>query len=91
MTLHIGDLYRVTATFKNTAGTPTNPTTVVFRLRKPDGVETTPAAVSDGAGVYYYDIAIDQVGAWGYAFVGTGAVTAAEPGEFYVTRSEVVT
>ena len=28
---------------------------------------------------------------WEYAFIGTGAVTAAEPGEFYVTRSEVVT
>jgi len=59
-------------------------------LRKPDGVETTLAAVSDGAGVYHFDIPIDQVGVWEYAFIGTGAVTAAEPGEFYVTRSEVV-
>ena len=40
------------------------------------------------------DLTVDHVvplGVWEYAFIGTRAVTAAEPGEFYVNRSEVVT
>jgi len=39
------------------------------------------------------DLTVDHVvplEVWEYAFIGKGAVATAEPGEFYVTRSEVV-
>lgn len=39
------------------------------------------------------DLTADHIvplGVWEYAFIGTGAVTTAEPGEFYVNRSEIV-
>jgi len=40
------------------------------------------------------DLTVDHVvplEVWEYAFIGTGTVGVVEPGEFYVTRSEVVT
>ena len=89
--IHVGDLHRVSATFRNAAGVPTNPTSVTFRLRTPAGVVTTPAPVSDGSGVYHYDVNVTQVGRYEYAFSGTGSVVAAEPGDFYVQRARVLT
>jgi hypothetical protein len=88
--LHVGDVYTARGTFRNAAGAPTNPTTATIRIQKPDGVTSTATPTSDGAGIYHHDIPIDQAGAWQYAFVGTGAVAAAEPGDFYVARSEVL-
>lgn len=90
MALNVGDVHTVTATFRNAAGTPTNPTTASLRIRKPDGTQTSVTPASDGNGVYHYDIALDQVGVWEYGFIGTGAVTAAEPGDFFVSNSQVL-
>lgn len=83
----LGDLVRVSATFTNSTGTPTN-TTVTLRVRKPDASVTTPTAVSDGSGAYHYDIAVDQPGIWFYRFEGTGAVQAASEAEFTVAKSQ---
>lgn len=90
-TLHVGDLHRVTATFYNAAGAPTNPTAVTLRLKKPDETFVTPnpTHVSDGSGVYHYDVPITAAGPWVPKWFGTGAVNTAEPGEFYVTRDAV--
>ncbi len=91
MALHIGDLHRVTATFENAAGVATNPTMVTLRLKKPDGtfVAPNPTPVSDGSGVYHYDVSCTAAGTWVPKWFGSGAVTAAEPGEFYVARDPV--
>jgi len=90
-TLHIGDVYRTTATFYNAAGVATNPTAVTMKLRKPDGTVSTPTPSSDGSGVYHYDVTIDQDGTWEYSFTGTGTIVASEPGQFYVYGSRVLT
>ncbi len=87
--LHIGDLHRITATFRNAALVPTNPTAVVLIALKPDKTRVTLSAVSDGAGVYHCDIPCDQAGTWVPKWFGTGAVTTAEPAEFYVSRDPV--
>jgi hypothetical protein len=83
----IGDVVRLTATFSNAAGAPTD-TTAVLTVKKPDGTSSTPAVTHGTRGVYSSDVPIDQPGVWSYRFVGTGAVTSAGGGRLYVRRSE---
>lgn len=105
--LHVGDLHRITATFRDSAGTPANPTTVKVRVRKPSGVTTEhdpvavtgahfdsidgiPTAIDHAAGHYHHEISIDQHGPWEAAFRSTGAVQAAQPIRFHVSRSDAL-
>jgi hypothetical protein len=81
----VGDVARLTATFRAVDGTPTN-TTVVLTVRKPDGTSSTPSATNTGAGVYEANVVIDQPGVWDYSFAGSGAVGAREGGRLYVRR-----
>jgi hypothetical protein len=86
-----GTLVRSTATFVNTVGTPTDPTTITLKYKAGAGSITTvlyPAApiVRDGAGVYHADL--DSTGwagpgnqQWTTEWIGTGAVQA--PGADY--------
>ena len=92
MAKYIGSMDRRQATFFNGATPPvaTNPTTVTIHLLKPDGTISHPTAVSDGSGVYHFDIIYDQEGTYVWHFVGTGAVAASIRGDQYVTRSELV-
>jgi hypothetical protein len=91
----IGDLIPVSATFKNAAGAATDPTTITFRLQKPNGTVTAyvyptdAQLVRDSAGVYHVDVALAAADLptslsftplWYYRFEGTGAVAATEDG-----------
>ena len=82
-----GDLVRLRAEFKNAAGTLTNPTAVVLRVKDPAGAVTTPVTTTGAAGVYEHDLSLTLEGTWIYRFEGTGAVQAAEEGEVYVRNS----
>lgn len=87
-----GDLVRVTAAFTNAAGTATDPTTVVCKVRSPSGITTytygTDAElVKDSTGNYHLDINITADGQWWYRWEGTGAVQQAGEGSFTVARS----
>jgi hypothetical protein len=80
--------------FKDAAGTLTDPTTVTLKIEKPSGTETTYtyAAVQitrDSAGRFYKQItpAAGEHGVWHYRWIGTGAVTAATEGAFFVRES----
>ena len=90
----IGDTRRLTVTFTNLAGAAADPTGVTFSIRKPDGTAinyvylTDAEIVKSGTGVYYVDFAITLPGRHIYRFAGTGAVAAAENGEFYARRNE---
>lgn len=92
----IGDTRRLTATFTNLAGTETDPSTVTFKIKLPDGTVTTyvygtdAELVRSGAGVYYVDYSITQAGRYSYRFEGTGTVATAENSEFYARRNEAV-
>jgi len=86
-----GDLVRVAATFKNAAGTDTDPTTVSFRYTAPSGTVTTlvygtdAALVKASVGNYYVDLDANEAGIWFHVFIGTGAVQQAQDGEFTVS------
>lgn len=75
----VGDLIPLTFTFRNPAGTLTNPTTVTLSIRDPAGTTTTPTPVNASTGVYTHDLTPNLPGLWEYRIVGTGAV--AEAGE----------
>jgi hypothetical protein len=82
----VGDLVRISAVFKNSAGTATDPTAVSCKIRKSDGTVTTlvygtdVALVRDSEGNYHTDISITLKGLWMHKFIGTGAVQATEVG-----------
>lgn len=78
-------------------GTPQDPTTVTFRLRKPTGPLVTyvsgadPEVTHPAVGRYVLTFVPDVAGDWLYEAVGTGAVVAASPtGTFTVRDSDVV-
>lgn len=85
--------------FKTLAGTATDPTAVTLVVQRPDGTQLAygwPVGGVDGtlsresAGRFYYDVLIDQSGAWRFRLAGTGAVTAASEGVLRVLRQRVV-
>lgn len=88
-----GDLVRIAGTFTDVDDIATDPDTVTFRVRKPDGaieefvygddVEVTRAS----AGVYYIDWDCVMAGRHLYGIMSTGAVQAVTESEFYVTES----
>lgn len=83
-----GDLVPLTFTFRDAAGTLTNPTTVALSIRDPDGVVTTPTPTNASAGVYIHDLTPTKAGLWEYRVVGTGAVAEAGEGALWA-RSTV--
>ena len=98
----IGDLIRLrswddvhTLGFTNSAGVAADPTTVTLIVKAPDGTSTsyTYAAaqvLKDSTGKYYYELSPDQSGDWYFEWVGTGAVQAAEPGQFIVRDRKAI-
>lgn len=86
-----GDLVRVSAAFKNDAGTAADPTTVSFRYTKPSGTVTTlvyltdAALVKDSVGNYHVDLDANEAGIWVHVFIGTGTVQQVQDGEFTVS------
>ena len=80
----IGQQIRLVATFKNSAGTATDPTGVVLKYRDPvAGTITTKTYGTDpisksATGVYYFDLALSTAGEWWYRWEGSGAIIAAD-------------
>jgi len=72
----VGDAVRCTGTFTDTNGTATDPDTIFFAWRTPDGTLTTKEYGVDvevlkvSTGVYAYDLNIDDDGTWQYRFYG---------------------
>lgn len=87
----LGDLVRVSGTFKTQAGAAIDPSTVSFEFRRPDGTVTSyayPATiVRDSLGTYHVDIDANAPGTWRYRWESTGTGQAAEEGAFVVKES----
>lgn len=89
-----GDLVRISAAFTNVSSVATDPSTIVCRVRRPQGsitlytYGTDAALVKSGTGNYYVDLTTDQSGVWYYRFEGTGAVVQAEEDSFFVEVSQ---
>ena len=64
------------ATYKNTAGSLTDPTSVVGWVKKPDGTVTDTGIIIDNPSVGIYDVAvpIDQAGLWFLEITATGVI-----------------
>jgi hypothetical protein len=91
----VGDLVRLSASFTNSAGVATDPTTItcLVKLRYVIGAQTTtythPATITkDSTGEYHVDVTPDAEGIWDYRWVGTGTVQAAAESAFNVPNSE---
>ena len=91
----VGDVTRLTVAFVDLASVATDPTTVTFVMRAPDGTTTTyvygtdSELVKDSVGNYHVDWTIAQELRHHYEFNGTGTVIASFPGEFYARRRDV--
>jgi len=89
-----GAVVRVTGTFTNAAGSPTDPTTVIFKFKNPLGVTTTytyptdSQLVKSSTGIYYVDVNADISGAWRTRFYSTGTGKAADEDFFMVAESD---
>ena len=90
---HKGSLPRLSAAFKDAAGTLGDPSTVTVKYQKPDGTEVTKVyvtdveVVKDSVGNYHIDVSASASGVWVYRWQSTGPVTAAEA-IFTVKESE---
>lgn len=92
-----GDIWTPQATFA-VGGTPTDPTNITVRVKKPDGTVTVLGPVAGGtggsgivrvsAGVFKTDITLDDAGYWAARFEGSGAATASEEHNAIVDPSE---
>lgn len=89
----VGDLIRCTGTFTDADGNVQDPTTVIFKMREPDGTITTytynvdDEAVRSSEGVYYVDVSATSHGVWSYRWAGTGTGQAAGETQFRVYDS----
>lgn len=88
----IGDAPTLTATFRDLAGDPTNPTTVTATHRQPDGTETELSPSTSSTGIYTANTAtLTQSGVHTVKFFGVGALVAAEEIRFKVQHSDIGT
>ena len=78
----VGQGVILSATFKNPAGVPTDPTTITLWTKAANaepvdrvyGVD--PDVTKKGDGAYEYDLLLDTPGELKYRWIGTGAVAA---------------
>ena len=91
----VGDVVRMRAVF-TVAGVATDPTTVTFKLRLPDGTTQTKVygtdveVVKSATGDYKWEYAPLTEGIYRWRAVGTGAAAAAGDGAFNVVESVFV-
>lgn len=86
----VGQTPRLSVTFADAAGTPTDPTTVTFTITEPDEDATVTTyvfgtdaeLVNSAVGEYYVEFEIVNAGTHCYAFTGTGALKAYDDRQF---------
>ena len=90
----IGQRVKITATFVDDSSPPvaTDPTTVVARVKGPDGVETSytypDTVVKESTGVYSLEVDIEDAGLLWYRFEGTGTIQTANESAMIGDRSQ---
>ena len=88
-TYDIGSMVQLSALFTDTSGNVVAPSSVVVRVKDPNGTvgTYTPKAQADGSFAYGYTTAV--VGVHYYRFEGSGSVVAVADGTFNVTQSPI--
>ena len=95
----LGDTRRLSAAFTVAGNSPpaTDPTTLTFKMREPDGTVTTyvyvtdAEVVRDSLGNFHVDWLLAQVGRHTYRWVDTGTAAEADTGEFECLPGDIVT
>ena len=82
----IGNQVRLSVTFNDYNGTLADPTTIVLKVKNPDGTIETLTTIKDAVGKYHYDYEPLKVGDYCYRFEATGAVVAASQEKFTVYK-----
>lgn len=85
----IGQRVRVTARFRDEASAPANPSTVVARLRLPNGTVSTPSVTNPSTGEFRVEHVPAAPGRYRVRVTGSGGVDASEVIEFVVNHDEV--
>jgi hypothetical protein len=89
----IDSSFKLEAEFTNESGVA-DPTTVIFKIKKPDGTITTytygvdAEVIRESLGVYYMIVTVDTPGNWWYKIMGTEALIAATEGSFVGLQSK---
>ena len=86
----IGSAIRLSAEFKDEAGVLADPINVTLNIKSPSNALTTQSVTKTAVGKYTCVFIPDAFGTWNYRFSGTGNVTAAAEGVFYVDKSQVL-
>jgi len=80
----IGDLVRITASFVDLAGAPSDPTSIAILARSPSEAEQSLSVTKQSVGVYYAEQSIDEENTWWFRAYGTGAIEAAAERSLHV-------
>lgn len=94
VTVHRGDVLRLTGTFTDIDGTAVDPTAVYFQSLNPRGAETELQYGVDAAlkksttGVYYVDLNVNMGGTWKVRMYSTGNNQAAMHADFKVPHDD---
>ena len=92
----LGDTRRLSAAF-TVSSAATDPTTLTFKMREPDGTvttyvwETDAELVKDSTGNFHVDWLLAKVGKHYYRWIGTGAAAEADTGEFEALPGNITT
>lgn len=92
-TYHKGTEVRCKGTFTDAAGAAISPSVVKFKLKDPDGANTTyiygpdVQLVKDSNGNYHVDVDANKAGEWHYRFESAGGGKAAGETGFEVAPS----
>ena len=84
MSYPLGNVVRLSVTYKDAAGVLINPSVATLKLTDPTGTETTPVLINDSTGLYHADNTVLTAGVWYYRFTGTGALVTGSPDYMFV-------
>ena len=90
----IGDLVRLAVTFQDATCTDQDPSSILVRVKAPDGTVTvlnSPTVVKDAVGQYHADFSVTEAGYYYYRWEGTGTLQAAGEVAFRVRESRILT
>jgi hypothetical protein len=79
-----GEVAHLTLEATNLSGGYVDPATLVLNVLPPDRIPIALSPTRDALGKFSADLSLDQVGAYGYQWIGTGANQGVGEGSFYV-------
>lgn len=89
-TYDIGTESQFSGTFKDETGALVDPSSVLIRIKSPNGAVGVFSPTRASIGVYTYNVTLDQYGYWYYRFEGTGSLVVAGDNSVFVMNSQTL-